>query len=571
MVGSHEIRKKKMMIGKNKITKEKQKIEGAHFTPPILADFVVDQMLGYKPLSSSATTISLLDPSVGEGELIIAFINKMPLALRSKLRIVGYDINKLSLNIASQRIRELAPEADVVLRCHDFLNTERDLFNQANIELNERFDYVIANPPYIRTQNLGATNSQKISRQWGLSGRIDAYQAFMLAVFDYLNIDGIAGFITSNRFLSIKGCGAFRSSFWKRFDIKRIFDFGDTELFSAAVLPAVTIFSLYSNNRNATAFHSIYQERSLGDVQNIPMAKDPIEAIKNSGIVKTLDGNIYSVRTGTLDFASPSDIWTLSDLKSSSWLAQVEAHTFCRFRDIGKVRVGVKTTADDVFIHDSWLDETGVEPELLQPLLTHAVAECYKRRKNITTQILYTHQSIKGRKQAVDLEQYPISKQYLYSHYERLSGRSYIAKAKRNWYEIWVPQNPSLWKKLKIVFRDITEHPCFWMEDQEVIVNGDCYWMTLDSDKFSEDILWLILAIANSTFIEKFYDNCFNNKLYSNKRRFISQYVEQFPVPDPQSHISQEIVSLCKTIFEFGISVERKEKVDQLVYQAFGC
>ena len=561
------------MIAKDKITKEKQKKEGAHFTPPALADFVVEQMLDYKPISYFASTISLLDPSVGEGELIVAFINKIPPASRSKLRIVGYDINESSLNIASQRIRELAPEADIVLRCQDFLNlnTERDLFNQSDVELNEHFDYVIANPPYIRTQNLGVINSQKISQQWGISGRVDAYQAFMLAIYDYLNINGIAGFITSNRFLSIKGCGAFRSSFWKRYDIKKIFDFGDTELFSAAVLPAVTVFSLHSNERTDASFHSIYQERSPIDIHNVQIAKDPIAAIKNSGVVKTRNGNVYNVRIGTLEFSSPSDIWMLSDSISSDWLTQVEAHTFCRFKDIGKVRVGVKTTADDVFIHDSWLEETGVEPELLQPLLTHAVAECYKRQKDIKTQILYTHKSVNGKKQAIDLEQYPISKQYLYSHYEKLAGRSYVAKAKRNWYEIWVPQNPSLWKKLKIVFRDITEHPCFWMEDQEVVINGDCYWMTLDSDKFSEDILWLVLAVANSSFIEKFYDNCFNNKLYSNKRRFISQYVEQFPVPDPQSHIAQEIVTLCKTIFELGISAERKEKVDQLVYQAFGC
>ena len=77
------------MIAKDKITKEKQKKEGAHFTPPALADFVVEQMLDYKPISYFASTISLLDPSVGEGELIVAFINKIPPASRSKLRIVG--------------------------------------------------------------------------------------------------------------------------------------------------------------------------------------------------------------------------------------------------------------------------------------------------------------------------------------------------------------------------------------------------------------------------------------------------------------------------------------------------
>lgn len=559
------------MIAKDKITKEKQKKEGAHFTPPILADFVVEQMFEQKPFSTCPSAISLLDPSVGEGELIVAFLKKIPSNQRSCLRIVGYDINESSLNIASQRIHELAPNADIVLHCHDFLDTEQDLFSCPGVAINEHFDYIIANPPYIRTQNLGALNSQKISQKWGLSGRVDAYQAFMIAICDCLAPDGIAGFITSNRYLSTKGCGAFRSSLWEKFDIKKIFDFGDTELFSAAVLPAVTIYSLSSNNRKETVFHSIYQEHSAELNQNISIEKDPVAAIKKSGTIKTPNGNVFNVRSGILSFSTPADTWTLKDSVSSEWLERVKAHTFCRFKDIGKVRVGVKTTADDVFIHDSWIDETGLEPELLKPLLNHTVAECYRRRKAIKTKILYTHHSVNGKKRAIDLERYPVSKQYLYSHYERLAGRSYIAKANRNWYEIWVPQNPALWGRLKIVFRDITEHPCFWMEDEEVVINGDCYWMTLDSDKYSDEILWLILAVANSSFIEKFYDNCFNNKLYSNKRRFISQYVEQFPVPDPRSNISQEIIALCKEIFELGASAERKEKIDQLVYKAFGC
>lgn len=551
-----------------KKTIDRQKKEGAHFTPPKLAIFVADQMLKAKPAKWNGP-ISILDPAIGEGDLIIAFLSRIPASLLSSVRVVGYDINEKSLQIASSRIRECFPQVSLTIFLRNFLKMEDDLFSENVTLCSERFDYIIANPPYIRTQVLGAATSQRISRQWGLSGRIDVYQAFMLAAYDLMKEDCVAGFITSNRFMTIKGCRDFRATLCKKYSFFSIWDFGDTSLFKAAVLPVVTVFSRYSPTTRDIDFHSIYLSR---DKNTKPDAyvDDPVDAIQQSGIVQTKDGLCYTARGGRLATTKPGEIWALSDNISSEWLSTVFSHTVYRFRDVGKIRVGVKTTADNVFIHDNWENETGLKPELLLPLVTHKVAACYRRTEEIKAQILYTHYVENGKKKAYDLDRFPISKQYLLANYEQLASRSYIAKARRNWYEIWVPQNPELWSKTKIVFRDITEHPCFWIEEATVVINGDCYWMTLDSDRFPEDILWIMLAVANSSFIEQFYDCCFNNKLYSNKRRFISQYVEQFPIPDPQSEIAKKIIAKTKSIFQSGADKNDKQELDDLVCAAFG-
>ena len=136
---------------------------------------------------------------------------------------------------------------------------------------------------------------------------------------------------------------------------------------------------------------------------------------------------------------------------------------------------------------------------------------------------------------------------------------------------MWVPQNPSLWCKPKIVFPDISEKPKFWIDLEGNIVNGECYWITPDDSKDNE-LLWLCLAVANSKFIEQFYDYKFNNKLYSGKRRFMKQYVEEFPIPDPELDKSQELINLSKMIYE-EIDLERvlqlKDKLDELVFKVF--
>ena len=103
------------------------------------------------------------------------------------------------------------------------------------------------------------------------------------------------------------------------------------------------------------------------------------------------------------------------------------------------------------------------------------------------------------------------------------------------------------------------------------MVQGDCYWLSAENGK--EDLLWLALAVANSRFAETFYDQSFNNKLYSGRRRFMTQYVKNFPLPDPTSALAIEIIQDAKRIFALSPSDEADslaEAVSKKVCQAFG-
>lgn len=168
----------------------------------------------------------------------------------------------------------------------------------------------------------------------------------------------------------------------------------------------------------------------------------------------------------------------------------------------------------------------------------------------------------------MDLAQFPASRAYLEEHRQTLEGRSYVIAAGRQWYEIWVPQNLADWPAPKLVFRDISEQPTFWMDREGTVVNGDCCWLTGD-----EELLWLALGVANSTFIERFYDRRFNNKLYAGLRRFITQYVEQFPLPNPDSSAARQIVAACRDLYVAtvdGPQPEAERRVDEMVWTAFG-
>ena len=153
-----------------------------------------------------------------------------------------------------------------------------------------------------------------------------------------------------------------------------------------------------------------------------------------------------------------------------------------------------------------------------------------------------------------------------------MQARTYVVEGGRQWYEIWVPQDPGAWNIPKLVFRDITAQPTFWLDLDSTIVNGDCYWLCPEN-RDSEELLWLAAAVANSTFIERFYDHRFNNKLYAGRRRFMTQYVELFPLPNPKTDLSREITSLAKAAFEVAGRPESQDverNLDKLVWQAFG-
>lgn len=531
------------------------KSDGATCTPRALADFVADRIVATEHLPSGRA-VRVLDPAVGHGELLLALLSR----LDGPIEVHGFETDPEALAEARQRIAAAHPGASLNLRLGSFLDHVLDNFAGGLFGAAEPYDMIIANPPYVRTQIIGAGRAQQLAQQFGLTGRVDLYHAFLLGMATVLAPDGAAGFIVSNRFMTTKGGAAARAGMISDLRLREVYDLGDTKLFDAAVLPAVLIARGAGAEPVKPAFWSIYQTKA----EPTHTAADPLSALAQEGVAALPDGRAFLVQHGTLDNGGdPAGVWRLASDDVESWLATVEANTWGTFRNIGKIRVGIKTCADKVFLPKKWDHEL----ELHRPLTTHHTARRF-RPDPPDRQVLYPHDTIDGRKQAVDLAHFPASRAYLEEHRQTLEARSYVIEAGRKWYEIWVPQNPADWAAPKLVFRDISEQPTFWMDLEGTVVNGDCYWLTGD-----EDLLWLAMGVANSTFIERFYDRRFNNKLYAGRRRFITQYVEQFPLPDPESSAARQIVVACRDLYaamEDGSQSEAERRVDEMVWAAFG-
>ena len=535
-----------------------KKSNGVVYTPTEMADYLSTSMLNAsKP---GGNPLRILDPAMGDGELLVSLLKNIRRTSDCHIDVIGFEIDAKSIETARKRIEKFQNISFHAFNA-DFIEKMSEEYEQI-----PKFDYIIANPPYIRTQIMGSEKSQKLSREIGLKGRVDIYYVFLIYAQKLLSSVGVAGFITSNKFMSIKAGVSVREYLMNNSKITQITDFGDTRPFEAAVLPCIIIFENGRTNPGEVDFISIYEKpNGVGGTHR----KSIFESLETPGDI-TVNGKNYFVNRGALNSPKDGGPWTIACEKSNAWISRVEEKTFFKFQNIGKIRVGIKTTADSVFIKDTWSrnDET---PELIRPLITHRNSGQIISKNDKKWEVLYPHTTVGGKKIALDLKDYPKSMRYLHENREKLESRRYVTEAGREWYEIWVPQNPDSWKNRKIVFRDISEEPQFWLDESGAIVNGDCYWIDI-LDGMSDDLVYLALAVANSTFIEKFYDSKFNNKLYSGKRRFMAQYVELFPIPDPSLDKSKRATSLVKKIIEHPndpACTEWKMEIDQLIEEVF--
>lgn len=558
------------------------KAGGVHYTPPELAAFMAAEAL---EVLGDREAVRILDPACGNAELLAAIVDSAPGSW--SLEVVGCDLDEEALAAADTRFTEMSrPRMTWTFEKCDFLaeaarvrQSKEVLFAEpAPPALQAPFDLVIANPPYVRTQVLGADEARRLGDSFGLSGRVDLYHAFAVAMTEALGDSGCLVLLCSNRFMTTRTGSSLRAYFESELDLHAVYDLGDTKLFGAAVLPAVIAARRQSSggaqqstgSAQVARMTSVYESDSHSDGSEVMSV---LAALRDGHVGGVVAGaKAYEVRRGELRLDQRGRRpWVLAS-GEDGWIARVDQATAMRFGEVGKIRVGIKTTADPVFISSAWdqLAEDAPEEELLLPLLTHHVAEKW-RTGEPAHRVLYPYDLTKEKRTPLDLAEFPRATQYLNEHRERLEGRRYVVEGGRRWWEIWVPQRPSHWAAPKIVFPDISDKPRFFLDRTGAVVNGDCYWVALTSES-SVRLGHLMMAVANSSLGTRYYDRVCGNKLYSGRRRYITQYVERFPIPDPETPEAAKIVDLVSSLVSgdcddvAGVEGE----IDALVWRSFG-
>ncbi|MBN2271567.1 MAG: hypothetical protein JXN61_13195, partial [Sedimentisphaerales bacterium] len=415
-------------------------------------------------------------------------------------------------------------------------------------------------------------------------GRFDIAALFLELSEYLLNKSGRLGFIVSNKILSTAGAKKIRLFLRRRFSIEEITDLADTKLFDAAVLPMILIASRAHRKENRIAYSSVAEAQNGIASRFTPQTENILDFLHQTEIPfdknVSVGGRVFRVQRFYVEPpSSDAKVWTFHDELQNKLLFKLRCNSACTIGDLcRKISVGLKTTADEVFIKPMTADfvqEKAFEEALVFPLIeSHNVNRWnYSWNERDDLFVLYPHIERNGRVVPVELDAYPRIKAYLESNRTQLESRTYLMESGRRWYEIWVHQSPSDFKGRKIVTPDISSYNRFALDDKGFYVNGTCFYMVL-TDR-SDASYYSTLGLLNSKVIEYVHKTTSGNSLYAKRFRYWSSYIREYPVPkrllesaELRSLVVRNVVRLLNATHEDERGALENEN-DRLCYELF--
>ena len=163
-------------------------------TPEAIVDLMVEKLFRTRPPRATET---LLDPGCGRGAFIDGIVRWCTRRGVPLPTIIGIDSDPEHVAVTAERFADL-PEVRV--RNADFLRPTE-----------ERFDFVIGNPPYVAITSLSTTEREAYRRRYVTAvGRFDLYLLFFEQALSMLEPGGRLVFITPEKYLYVETARALR-------------------------------------------------------------------------------------------------------------------------------------------------------------------------------------------------------------------------------------------------------------------------------------------------------------------------------------------------------------------------
>lgn len=219
---------------------------GAIFTRTEVVEFILD-LAGYDP-ALPLHTKRLLEPSFGGGDFLFPAIERLLTSYRQhggtkpEVDLLGaiqaVELHHDSVTGTGEALERLLVQhglsagAAATLRRvwlvqGDFLLTEFD----------DRFDFVVGNPPYVRQELIADALMAEYRRRYRtIYDRADIYVPFIERSLDLLNPGGVLGFICADRWMKNRYGRPLRELVASGYHLRAFVDMVDTPAFTTDVI-----------------------------------------------------------------------------------------------------------------------------------------------------------------------------------------------------------------------------------------------------------------------------------------------------------------------------------------------
>lgn len=414
--------------------------------------------------------------------------------------------------------------------------------------VNDGFDIVIGNPPYIQLQNNGGELAQLYApcnyKTYARTG--DIYCLFYERGYQLLKPNGHLCYITSNKWMRAGYGEKTREFFAKNTNPILLIDFAGVKIFESATVDTnILLFAKAAN-----------EHKTLCAVTN----KQNKDSVKNL--------SVFVQQSGSVCEFSNSDSWVILSPIEQSIKRKIEAvGTPLKDWDI-QINYGIKTGFNDAFIintekRDEILsncqteDERTRTAELIRPILRGRDIKRYGYNwANLW--LINTHNGIRGKLERVHIEDNPAIKAHLDQYWDKISKRADKGDTPYNLRNCAYLEDFS---KPKIMYPNMTKYIPFYFDEKNFLQNDKSFMIT------GKHIAYLTAFLNSSIF--KF---CFLDKfpeLQGGTRELRKIFFDKIPVlkvSDKENEIFKSLI----TDIQDDYKKEKAILIDERLFELYG-
>ncbi len=416
--------------------------------------------------------------------------------------------------------------------------------------VNEGFDIVIGNPPYLRIQGIKQANP-KAAKYYkenydAATGSFDIYVIFMERGMQLISETGILNFINPDKWVNASFGKGIRCLAIQARNVHKLISFGAHQIFSASTYSSL----LWMRRSPASALQYARVDPNESKAASI---EDELNKLEPSAFA-------------TISFDSLSEApWILAGGNSGGVIAAIQNHDRTTGQVFAKMFQGIASSKDSIYFlkqaEDNGSTFTAYSPELeeqveiekglVKPLLLGNQVHRYENL-NTTNLVVFPYNlpPDNGGKAALMSERqisrdYPKGWEYLKRCKSVLRGREKGRLATDdNWYRYIYPKNLTLFKEPKLIAPDISLGGNFSIDR-----TGRFYTTTTLYGYIKHDKVWesyeFLLAVMNSKVLW-FYLKTSGSVLANGYFRYKPAYLQNFPIPEVSKKTEVAISTLVK-------------------------
>jgi methylase of polypeptide subunit release factors len=428
--------------------------------------------------------------------------------------------------------------------------------------LNESFDAVIANPPYVSLDKQPSHIRDTIREMLGVLaiGRVDTYLAFLWLCIKLLKPGGYGLFVLPHSFLINKSSKKIRAFLYEHCLLRCIAD-----------LSAIKVF----NETGVYVILLIFQKKNPSFEVTPPVKVVKCQDFVGRALQETLEGkfiesNMYSIYEVPQDTFN-ADEWLL--LPPTEAGIKLKMSRLPRLDDFLDIKEGFVSGADDVFIVDK-LSIPRHEKEIYVPYLADREMISYRIPEIVGKYVFYPFVGDKKLDEDALITNYPKTWQYLGRHKSKLEKRGSLRTENKKW---WEPIRPRQRKNIlspKIVTPHLVLVPRFALDATGEYAVSHSPFMIPREKSAGIDVLKFFLGVLNSSVCFWYLSN--HSHTYQHGYLLLEpKTLVNTPVPDPSKLPPNKVKLLIDLVDQRLIckSVDSKRlenEIDLVVAEMYG-